>query len=151
MSTGGFSFGKGSQEIDLNLAPIIDCLTVLVTFMLASASFLSIGILEAGVGAAGESSVTQHAPAITLQAEIGMHGEITLKTSGKINTTVPIHGINEQADYSHLKAEIQKLKQTYPDLQSLVLSASEEVSYKEIVQTMDEIRGVMATVFLGGF
>ena len=37
----------GSLDFELNLAPIIDCLVVLITFMLASASFLSISIFDA--------------------------------------------------------------------------------------------------------
>ena len=51
------------KDFDLNLAPIIDCMTVLITFMLASASFLSIGILDAGVAAAGATAVTDQASA----------------------------------------------------------------------------------------
>ena len=38
---------SSGQEVDLNITPIIDCFTVLITFLLASASFLSIGFFEA--------------------------------------------------------------------------------------------------------
>jgi biopolymer transport protein ExbD len=44
--------GGNSQDADINLAPIIDCFTVLIAFMLVSASFLSIGVLDAGIAAA---------------------------------------------------------------------------------------------------
>jgi biopolymer transport protein ExbD len=56
MFVGGES-GKKSREFDLNLAPIIDCLTVLITFLLASAAFLAIGQLTA----AGPSMKTTRA------------------------------------------------------------------------------------------
>ena len=51
MSAGNFE-GSGGQDFELNLASLIDCFTVLITFLLASASFLSVGILDAGVAAA---------------------------------------------------------------------------------------------------
>ena len=38
-----------SQDFDVNITPIIDSFTVLITFMLASASFLSVGIFDAGI------------------------------------------------------------------------------------------------------
>ena len=37
---------SSGQDVDLNITPIIDCFTVLITFLLASASFLSIGFFE---------------------------------------------------------------------------------------------------------
>jgi biopolymer transport protein ExbD len=37
-----FGGGGNGQEVELNITPIIDCFTVLITFLLASASFLSL-------------------------------------------------------------------------------------------------------------
>ena len=42
------NFGSSSDgEVELNITPIIDCFTVLITFLLASASFISIGFFDA--------------------------------------------------------------------------------------------------------
>jgi biopolymer transport protein ExbD len=53
ISGGGGSPGRkskgASQDFDLNLAPIIDCITVLIAFILISTSFISIGLLDAGI------------------------------------------------------------------------------------------------------
>ena len=43
-------------DFDLNLAPIIDCFTVLITFLLISASYISINIIEASVASVEVSS-----------------------------------------------------------------------------------------------
>lgn len=143
--------GKGSQEVDLNLAPIIDCLTVLVTFLLASASFLSVGVLDAGVGAPAEKSATETPPSLILQAEIDDHHEVTLKLSGKSTQTLKVPAKGNQLDYLNLKSELSNLKQKWPELQSLILSAAEEVPYQDLIQTMDEVRGIIPSVLLGGF
>ncbi|MEK7690751.1 MAG: biopolymer transporter ExbD, partial [Bdellovibrionota bacterium] len=58
MNSGGGHSGS-SQDFDLNLAPIIDCFTVLITFLLISASFLSIGILDAGISAPGAQTESE--------------------------------------------------------------------------------------------
>lgn len=60
----------GSQDFDINLAPIIDCFTVLITFMLVSASFLAIGIFDAGVEAAGTSAANTKPPAVHLELSL---------------------------------------------------------------------------------
>src|SRR4051812_4395070 len=98
------SGGKGSQDVDLNLAPIIDCLTVLVTFMLASATFLSVGVLDAGVGAAGEKSASESPPSVIMQAELGNNQELVLKLSGKANETIRIPAKQGEVDYADFKA-----------------------------------------------
>ena len=43
------------NEVELNLTPVLDCFTVLITFLLASAGFLSIGFFEAALPGAGPS------------------------------------------------------------------------------------------------
>ena len=39
----------GETDFELNLASIIDCFTVLITYLLVSASFISLGILDVSV------------------------------------------------------------------------------------------------------
>ena len=38
---------EGEQDFELNITSIIDCFTVLIAFILTSASFISIGIIDA--------------------------------------------------------------------------------------------------------
>ena len=49
MSTGLGSSDSQSGDFELNLASMIDCFTVLIAFLLASSSFLSIGALDVSV------------------------------------------------------------------------------------------------------
>ncbi len=55
------SFGNSNQnsgDFELNLASMIDCFTVLIAFLLASSSFLSIGALDVATLAASQSDPT---------------------------------------------------------------------------------------------
>jgi biopolymer transport protein TolR len=139
-----------SQEFELNLAPVIDCLTVLITFVLLSASYLSVGVLEAQVAAAssipqlnetlpeGMLSVEDHAIVVTL--------------TGKINR---VHRIEPNPDkswnYNALSDNLALTRGELPALKTLVLNADSEVDYRQVVKTMDLARKAVPSVLLGGY
>ncbi|MGZ3709823.1 MAG: biopolymer transporter ExbD, partial [Bdellovibrionota bacterium] len=79
----GVSSGKGSQDFELNIASIIDCFTVLITFLLASASFLSIGIFDAGVAAGAAESKDSKPPSVQILVELQPDHRLSVKLTGK--------------------------------------------------------------------
>ena len=70
MSAG--SGGNSNQDFDLNLAPIIDCFTVLITYLLVSASFISLNSLDVGIAATGDTAAAANpsTPPLALTAEL---------------------------------------------------------------------------------
>src|SRR3954462_13573955 len=99
--------GGQSQDFDLNLAPIIDCFTVLITFMLASASFLAIGILDAQIALPGTSSTpNQKPPSINLDVELGANHEIKIKVTAKTKLAKKLPAKADDWDTATLGAEI---------------------------------------------
>jgi biopolymer transport protein ExbD len=153
VSAGG---SHSNLDVELNLAPIIDCFTVLITFMLASASFLSIGILDAGIAAAGATAATPSAPPpITLSIELKDSHAIVVKVTGKENrtATIPAAQKDGSADWNHdqLTAQLNELKGRYPAVQAATLSADNGVEYKTIVKSMEVVRKSVPAVLLGGF
>ncbi|MEK6577641.1 MAG: biopolymer transporter ExbD [Bdellovibrionota bacterium] len=149
------SFGGSSsgQEVDLNLAPIIDCLTVLITFMLASATFLSIGILDAGVASAGSSAPSNTPPPpVSYALEIGKNYQMTLKVSGKSTTTNVIKSKDiGKLDLDQLTTHLNGLKNKWPTVLAITMTAEEDVEYKEVVKALETTRKVLPAVLLGGF
>src|SRR6476659_682938 len=110
MNVGGEG-GGGSQDFDLNLAPIIDCFTVLISFMLASASFLAIGVFDASVAAnTGASNSNAKPPPIRIDIELTMSKELALKVEGKMNLTKKIAPKDNKYDANALIAELKTLK-----------------------------------------
>jgi biopolymer transport protein ExbD len=150
---GGRPSRGGSQDFELNLAPVIDCMTVLITFMLASASFLSIGILDAGVAAGAATASEQAPPAVTLSIELGKEKNLLLKVTGKENKSVPIpHSASAQEyDYAQLNQQLAQVQSRWPDVKAVTLSADNTVQYEDVVRAMDSIRKTMPVVLLGGF
>lgn len=143
--------GSNSQDFELNLASIIDCFTVLIAFMLASASFLSIGILDAGIAAAGATASTDKPPEVNVTVELMTDHVFTVKVTGKTNSSTPVTAKDQAWDYARLNETLQGLRAKYPSLTAVTLTAQDAVEYKDIVKTMDSVRGTLPYVLLGGF
>ncbi len=149
-SEGGSGRGQ-SQDFELNLASIIDCLTVLITFLLASTAFISIGILDAGVAAAGTQSDNTAPPPVNISMELNPSHSITVKTSGKATSSVQIAAHGTDWDLEGLNQKLQALHQQWPMVNAITLSADNTVEYKDVVQVMDAARKNIPVVLLGGF
>lgn len=160
MSAGVSSGGSGkpgsqSQDFELNLASIIDCFTVLVTFLLASSAFLSIGILDAGISAGGATTPDDKAPP-TVQVAVDLlpGHRFELRVSGKVSQTIPISASGAKGsdwDFTRLTAELAQLKSKYPDVTGITLKAEESIEYGEVISSMEVIRKTIPAVLLGGF
>jgi biopolymer transport protein ExbD len=144
------SGGRGG-DFDLNLAPIIDCFTVLITFLLASASFLAIGILSTNPAIPSPATPGGTPPSINLEVELGPASEITMKVSGKETREKKFPAVKGSWDLGGLQSEVTEVRKKWPDTQSLVLSAGNEIEYEHLVRVMEALKTKIPAVFLGGF
>ncbi len=148
--------GGKSRKFDfhLNIVPIIDCLTILITFMLASGVYLSIGLLPVGVAAPGESLKEQtNLHPIKIDVEMKLDHSFLIKVKG---TSVPEKRIAASADYWNMPEMVQTLtglNQSLPKLEQLTLIASKEISYQQVIDAMQNMKKSIPKleVQLGGF
>jgi biopolymer transport protein ExbD len=150
----GSSPGVGeSQDFELNIASLIDCFTVLITFLLASASFLSIGILDAGVAAAGHTATdTATPPPINLVVEVGHDKHLELKITGKENRNTALTATKDGAwDFVGLDRELASIKAKYPTVSAVTLTAENSVEYRDVIKSMEMVKKSLPVVLLGGF
>ncbi len=143
--------GGNSQDFDLNLASIIDCFTVLIAFMLVSASFLSIGVFDAGIAASGETAKSDTPPSIEVSVELTANQGILLKTNGKAHSSTHIVPAQGKRDLARLETELQELRKKWPDVQAVTLTSENQIAYSEIVLAMETLRKSVPGVLLGGF
>lgn len=145
--------GHNSQDFELNLASIIDCFTVLIAFMLVSSAFLSIGILDAGIAAAGTTSTNATPPAVNIAVELNKNQTFEIKVTGKATSNVKVaRGKTEEGwDFDALSQQLQAMKGKWPDVQALTVTAENKIEYREIVKTIETARKTHPAVVLGGF
>ncbi|MBI4925383.1 MAG: biopolymer transporter ExbD [Bdellovibrio sp.] len=140
-----------SKDFELNIASIIDCLTVLITFTLASASFLSIGILDAGVTAGGDMAKSDNLPEVFLTVDIKNNGFVEVTLHGKEKFLEKINPQNSKIDLGKLTLTLKNFKEKWKNVGSVTLLADAAITYQEVIMTMDEIRKTFSIVMLGGF
>lgn len=145
MSAGIGNSGGDGQDFELNLASIIDCFTVLIAFMLASASFLAVGVLDAGISAASAAPSETKPPSIQVEVTLKSENRIALKVTGKTNLN------REFGSESELLENLKSLRAQNSDLASLTLQAEDQVPYKRVVASMEQIRKTVPGILLGGF
>lgn len=136
---------NSSQDFELNLASIIDCFTVLIAFMLATASFLSIGIMDAGIAASGAESKGNPPPPVLVTIDLKADHEFTIKTSGKVNQTFQAKTSDE------LTSRLAQIKGQYPTVNAATLTADNTIEYKDVIMAMETTRKTLPAVLLGGF
>ncbi len=133
--------GGSSQDFELNLAPIIDCFTVLIAFLLATASFLSIGFLEAGAAAQRAGSGVAQVPRAILRVRLTGQGEaFEFDLSGK-RARFPVN---------ELEARAKEWKAAHPQLETATLEADDAVEYKAVVDALEKLRTAIPVIQLNG-
>lgn len=150
-SGGSGKRGAASQDFELNLASIIDALTVLIAFMLISSSFISIGIIDAGVAAAGSQATSETPPDVNVLLELNKDKKMVLKVSGKTHQSTTIEPKDGKYDYTQMNQTLSGIKEKWKSVNAVTLIADESIEYREVVATMDSMRKSVPVVLLGGF
>jgi biopolymer transport protein ExbD len=144
--------GGSGLDFELNIAPVIDCLTVLIAFTLVSASFVSIKVLEAGVGSFSEQAASTTDPRhdTAMSVRMSSSGSWILKLAGRASETVTVPPwADGRRDFEGLDAAIQKAREKFPDLREASVTADPAIEYREVVQAVELVRKELPKVYIG--
>lgn len=149
----GFQKSRGEAEVDfeLNLAPIIDCFVVLITYMLVSASFLSLGILDIGAqgnGAAEVSAKVQKDP-VVVSLILNAGRDIVVRISGKTKSQNRIQNTDGEINVEQVSLQLNQIKKQYPNVEAVLVSAQDNVDYNGLVTLIGTIKPIFPLVSLG--
>src|SRR5580698_2220639 len=109
--------GDSGQDVELNLAPIIDCFTVLITYLLVTASFLSLAALDVGVSATGTGTpppADSAPPPMVMSLEAMANGDIKINVRGGVTGKeypYTVAAINGKHDDDMLLSRLNEIKQ----------------------------------------
>jgi biopolymer transport protein ExbD len=123
---------------ELLLVPMIDIFTVLVTFLLMTAVFSRITILELELpSASGGAAVTE--PEFRLEVILRKDGfELTNGTT--VIAAVP--KVGGKYDLKALSELAQSLKRDHSDVDDASILLEPKIEYDDLIQVMDTIRSV---------
>lgn len=155
-------------NFELNLAPIIDCLVVLIAFMLAAVSLAAVSIIDAGFSpeAINQTNATAGSPQLTISVHLKSGKAlriVTAGTSGAQTTTddrqsvelAPLAQPGQPAswDLDRLQAEMSRIAQLTQDgtrgsASVVSIVAEDSVAYEDVIRVMDQVRKVIPNVVL---
>ncbi|WP_210396037.1 ExbD/TolR family protein [Motiliproteus sediminis] len=137
---------QGRHETpEINITAFMNLMVVLIPFLLLTAAFNQLTILELylpQVGAPGveektklpELEVILRADSLTLQDRKNR------KTYHKQEVA-----LKEDYDYHRLQASLQPIKRQYPQLSTITVLAEPGIPYERLIAVMDHIRAVNLT------
>ncbi len=124
------------RPVELLLVPMIDIFTVLVTFLLMTAVFSRITILQLDLPSSNDSSAGAP-PAFRLEV-IVRHEGFELTNGTTLIATVP--KVEGKYDFRALTEMALSLKREYPDANDASVLLERDVQYDYLIQAMDAIR-----------
>lgn len=143
---------KGELDFELNLASIIDCFTVLITYLLVSASFISLGVLDVTVAVPSqpqEQARQIEPPKLVVTIALGLNKDIEIRTEGAETKNYPVPAKAGNWDFDTMNTYITSMKERFPKLDSAMVTADDRVEYKEVVKTVESARGALPNIALG--
>ncbi|UYL08988.1 biopolymer transporter ExbD [Bdellovibrio sp. SKB1291214] len=131
--------GGRQKNIELNLVPVIDLMSVLITFLLITAVWTQISMIQIGSSLYGKKSDTQPNPTPPPNADVVLKVDVKpvgyVLTVGKQVISLPMQG--GQFDDAGLIAQLQRVKQIYPEKVDAILTMADELPYDQLIKTMD--------------
>lgn len=134
------SGGGGGRRVsvELNLVPFIDLMSVLITFLLITAVWTQVSMIQIGTslyGKRSEETVPQLPPDADLVLKIDITDKGYVLTVGRQATQLPL--LNSEYDEAGLLAQLEKTKQMYPTKTDAAIAMSDELPYERLIGGMD--------------
>jgi biopolymer transport protein ExbD len=123
------------KPAELLLVPMIDIFTVLVTFLLMTAVFSRITILELDLPSAQSTGAS--APVFRLEVIVRKQG-LELTNGTQLIATVP--SVDGAYDLATLTRLATSLKQDHPEANAASVLLEPDIAYDHLIQVMDAIR-----------
>jgi len=126
---------RARKPAGLLLVPMIDIFTVLVTFLLMTAVFARITVLQLDLPSAESSNVSE--PTFRLEVIVRKEG---LELTNGSTRIAALPAVNGEYDLKALSELALSLKREYPDVDSASVLMEPDVRYDNLIQVMDAIR-----------
>lgn len=134
--------GKGSRSanVEINIVPVIDLMSVLIVFLLITAVWNQISMIQLATSVYGKKSNDQEVSEQTLEQD-NIPLRLDILKNGYVlfiqNDRTPISMIGDQYDTDTLAEELRKVKEAFPDKRDIVIAVDDDIDYGSLVKGMD--------------
>lgn len=134
--------GKGdrSANMDINIVPVIDLMSVLIVFLLITAVWNQISMIQLATSIYGKKSDDQQVQE-KKPDDIQIPLRLDIKTDSYVlvfkDKATRIGFFEGKYDTKTLAEELRRIKEAFPNKQDIVISVDDEISYGSLVKGMD--------------
>jgi biopolymer transport protein ExbD len=126
-------------DTEINITAFLNLMVVLIPFLLITATFSQITVLDLNMPGSGSTSPMQ-TPAVQLQM-IVRHDQLEVgDASSNVFSILP--KANKHYDFARAHEVLKKLKTEHSDVRALTLLLEDDIDYEVVIQAMDHSRYV---------
>jgi biopolymer transport protein ExbD len=129
---------QGKEELEINITTFLNLMVVLVPFLLITAVFSRMAVIELNLPSAASPSTS---------SEIGFRPEVIIRELGleitngrEIIATIP--KMDGEYDFATLARYMQSLKEDYSEVDAASVLVEPQVPYDYLIRVMDVVRSV---------
>lgn len=130
-----------SANVELNLVPFIDLMSVLITFLLITAVWSQVSMIQLGSSIYGKKQENQDVTPPPPMADIPLR--LDVKDFGYRLVVGPtkeqINKVDGAYDKVALLERLKKIKETYPEKSDAVITVDDELPYESLIVGMDTL------------
>jgi len=127
---------KDKEAPELDITTFLNLMVVLIPFLLISAVFSRITILELDVPTGGGGS-KDNKPKLVIEVIVRKKG---FEISNGKGVVASMPKVDDKYDIATLSRYLQKIKKNYPKKTDAVVLMESNLEYEYLVQTMDAVR-----------
>jgi len=132
--------GGRSTNVEVNIVPFIDLMSVLVIFLLITAVWSQVSMIQIGSSIYGKKSNDDK---VEPPPKVEVPFRLDIKDSGHRliigRNEVSIPKIGNEYDMVKLIAELKKVKEIYPDKADCVVTMTDSLAYVNLIDGMDAL------------
>ena len=132
--------GGRKKNFEPNLVPFIDLMSVLITFLLITAVWTQVSMIQIGTSIYGKKSDNTPPPIpdnadVVLKLEIRANGYVLTVAKSVVN----IPNLGGDYDDVGLVAQLEKAKQLYPQKNDGAIAMADDLPYERLIRGMDAL------------
>ncbi len=131
-----------ADDTDVNLTAVMNIFLILIPFLLLTATFVRIAVLELtlpSLDRASQQQIVQKSESTILNILLIKEAELQLNSPGFKFETIA----RQTNDYNWqiLDEQLERVKTKYPDSEDIIISPEPTIRYETIIAIMDRCRG----------
>lgn len=141
---------KSDATYDLNLAPFLDIIVSIIPMLLLSIAFVQVKMIETSIPQVVAQKIQeqkeQNTPKVNVALKVTKAGfGLVVNNNGKTNE-LKVALKDGKYDFAELTKTAAEVKKQHVDIFSIDLLPDADVAYNDLVETMDAVRRLPASV-----